>query len=1452
MPSVHLIEDLRVDLAFDTEDEALNGAARWETLLKGRLLAVAEEVFDDMSRPGEILRFERLTVDLGRAHPGTSGPELAQRMRDGLIAAMRDGLRGISGERSEAAQVLTRSHAALEQLTGFLASGQMPWHAGRSARADIEELMRRVLSANSRTFGVWLRTVAPGSPVLRRLAHQFSTELLVQVAAVLVPGRSQFVSALAQLLGDVFTDDDAGSTTRPRAQALVWEALLAILVDLGPGRIDDPMVARAAIKGVARLRGSGNTATAAALRGARVRLHTLREPTFDDGGALVALRAAMSPDAVAARPASPTLAIRVAAPVGDAAETPRTAIISPDPIECRAVLEHALSTGEMGALNERWRGLVTAYPGLVVEIVRRRGVLARTRRLIALAFSEPMLLDLVGLLEPGHARFIEALVHRLDRLPLTAEDYPALSIARRRRLWEFALGQVLVEQGVTFDRKAFLDSVARQSMVCFEVERGALLAAVTSEQRFPAGADATSIEVAGLLHDAIRDVAIEEGVRHPLRAADDAILEGARAYEAAIGRLFRRGRPLAADRETLVELLGCLASVAPTQLMRLVRELEVTAPPAPVLARNLTPQELRCLVIAIVAGSDGQSQALAPEFVDALDLSAARASDRHGFLTAVLSDALQRRPIDFQACAARSSRHPSVDQTLLSIDETSEARRRPRDSGVLVRAWILDGHPSLISGDWQLLVRERPSLLRALIRRYCRSTSVRARLVATSTPQMLRDIADLFEPALRGFGAGTTTGTVRDADLHAVFEKLFGDVPGAKILAAGKVHRRNTAAVANPPRSPRVGSAVELPANGDGEGTAANTETDLPKTSRPGEHLSANSAQHVHAVAGLLQAGRRLSTGERQALREGIDQGLASSPQALKRTLSVALEDPASIRRLVGLLPESTLTRLLVILQPFAYVRVLQCANRIATAALARVRDDPESSTTFPRLAPDATAKRAGRAEATPRQIARWKWQFILEYLLAEGRPFDPARFAAGCVERLRRHSGGKRREALRNRVLQDLASPGGPDDQALVQAMAEALRRPVIARRPAPRNSAQHVHAVAGLLQAGRRLSTGERQALREGIDQGLASSPQALKRTLSVALEDPASIRRLVGLLPESTLTRLLVILQPFAYVRVLQCANRIATAALARVRDDPESSTTFPRLAPDATAKRAGRAEATPRQIARWKWQFILEYLLAEGRPFDPARFAAGCVERLRRHSGGKRREALRNRVLQDLASPGGPDDQALVQAMAEALRRPVIARRPAPGGARRTSSREPVRAGHAGTSPLEAIFVANAGQVLAAPYLPRLFEMLSLTERGAFRDAGAAERAIHLLQFMVDGRVYAPEHQLMLNKILCGVQLDEPIVRDVGLTDAERAAAESLMQGMIRNWSALGKTSVAGLRETFLQRDGNLRLGDDAWSLLVEPRAFDMLLDRCPWSFAIIRLPWMHQVLHVEWR
>jgi hypothetical protein len=166
--------------------------------------------------------------------------------------------------------------------------------------------------------------------------------------------------------------------------------------------------------------------------------------------------------------------------------------------------------------------------------------------------------------------------------------------------------------------------------------------------------------------------------------------------------------------------------------------------------------------------------------------------------------------------------------------------------------------------------------------------------------------------------------------------------------------------------------------------------------------------------------------------------------------------------------------------------------------------------------------------------------------------------------------------------------------------------------------------------------------------------------------------------------------------------------------------------------------------------------------------------------------------------------------------------------------------------------EEIYIENAGLVLAAPYLPRLFAMLELTEESAFKNRQAAERAVHLLQFMVNESINSPEYQLVLNKILCGVRTGIPIAREIDISDREKASIEGLIRGMIENWKIIGNTSVQGFRESFLQREGRLGLKDDTWHLLVEQRAFDMLLDQIPWSFSIIKHPWMERVVHVTWR
>ncbi|MER0202844.1 MAG: hypothetical protein DU480_03100 [Nitrosomonas sp.] len=171
----------------------------------------------------------------------------------------------------------------------------------------------------------------------------------------------------------------------------------------------------------------------------------------------------------------------------------------------------------------------------------------------------------------------------------------------------------------------------------------------------------------------------------------------------------------------------------------------------------------------------------------------------------------------------------------------------------------------------------------------------------------------------------------------------------------------------------------------------------------------------------------------------------------------------------------------------------------------------------------------------------------------------------------------------------------------------------------------------------------------------------------------------------------------------------------------------------------------------------------------------------------------------------------------------------------------------------TDVTEEIYIDNAGQVLAAPYLPRLFSMLKLVEEGAFVDRQAAERAVHLLQFMVNEQTQSPEYQLTLNKILCGVSTGIPICREIAISAQEQETIEGLMRGMIQNWKTIGNTSISGLRETFLRRKGKLQLKEDGmWYLTVEPGVFDMLLDSLPWSFSVIKHSWMERAVHVTWR
>jgi Contractile injection system tape measure protein len=165
--------------------------------------------------------------------------------------------------------------------------------------------------------------------------------------------------------------------------------------------------------------------------------------------------------------------------------------------------------------------------------------------------------------------------------------------------------------------------------------------------------------------------------------------------------------------------------------------------------------------------------------------------------------------------------------------------------------------------------------------------------------------------------------------------------------------------------------------------------------------------------------------------------------------------------------------------------------------------------------------------------------------------------------------------------------------------------------------------------------------------------------------------------------------------------------------------------------------------------------------------------------------------------------------------------------------------------------EGIYVENAGLVLLHPFLPRFFQALGIASEGEV--IVQPERALCLLHFLATGQRIAPEHELVLPKILCNIPLTAPVEADMDLTDSETEEATALLEAVIGHWDVLKNTSIDGLRGTFLLRAGKITRRDDGdWRLQVESKAFDILMDQLPWGISMIKLPWMPRMLWVEWR
>lgn len=163
-----------------------------------------------------------------------------------------------------------------------------------------------------------------------------------------------------------------------------------------------------------------------------------------------------------------------------------------------------------------------------------------------------------------------------------------------------------------------------------------------------------------------------------------------------------------------------------------------------------------------------------------------------------------------------------------------------------------------------------------------------------------------------------------------------------------------------------------------------------------------------------------------------------------------------------------------------------------------------------------------------------------------------------------------------------------------------------------------------------------------------------------------------------------------------------------------------------------------------------------------------------------------------------------------------------------------------------------FVQNSGIVILNAYMKPFLDRLNLLEGQKFKTLEAQHRCVYLNNYLATGEWGAPDHELNLSKVMCGLNSSDLVEVSGSITLDEKNLAESLIKSAISQWPVIGSMSVDGFRQTWLVREGFLIEMDDVYTIKVQAQAFDTLLAHAPFSFTTIKFPWMAKPIYVNWQ
>ncbi|WP_295213455.1 contractile injection system tape measure protein [uncultured Chryseobacterium sp.] len=166
------------------------------------------------------------------------------------------------------------------------------------------------------------------------------------------------------------------------------------------------------------------------------------------------------------------------------------------------------------------------------------------------------------------------------------------------------------------------------------------------------------------------------------------------------------------------------------------------------------------------------------------------------------------------------------------------------------------------------------------------------------------------------------------------------------------------------------------------------------------------------------------------------------------------------------------------------------------------------------------------------------------------------------------------------------------------------------------------------------------------------------------------------------------------------------------------------------------------------------------------------------------------------------------------------------------------------------PDDGQYMLNAGLILIHPFIKTFFEHCDLLDPKT-QQLLDPELGAHLLHYIATGKTNAPECDMVFEKFLCNIPVHQPISRHVKLSRKHKIQAKNVIESVQHNWNPMKNSSVALLQNEFFQRPGKLTATDYDYTLTVERKTQDILLDKLAWGIGLVKLPWKEKFMYVNW-